>query len=48
MMATAVEALNGAVFKDNYLDREAVRAVNDNLGFFTHPLLSTTTAANIK
>ena len=46
-MATVVEALNGAVFKDNYLDREAVRAVTDNLGFFTHPLLSTTDCGSL-
>ena len=43
MIATAVEALNGAVFKDNYLDR----AVNDNLGFFTHLLLSTTDCGSL-
>ena len=42
MMATAVEALVGAVYKDSDLDLEAVRAVMGNLGFFTHPLLSTT------
>jgi hypothetical protein len=47
MMATTVEALVGAVFKDNDLDLEAVRAVMDSLGFFTHPLLSTTDCGSL-
>jgi len=42
MMATAVEAIIGAVFKDSGFDLEAVRAVMDKLGFFDHYLLSTT------
>lgn len=39
MMATAVEAIIGAVYKDSGLDFGAVRAVMDKLGFFDHPLL---------
>jgi ribonuclease-3 len=40
MMATAVEAIIGAVFEDTNRDYEAVRRVMDNLDFFDHPLLS--------
>jgi hypothetical protein len=40
MMAAAVEALIGAVFKDIDLDLKVVCAVMGNHGFFTHPLLS--------
>lgn len=42
MMATAIEAIIGAVFEDSNRDYEAVRKVMDNLGFFDHPLLSAT------
>ena len=42
MMATAVEAIVGAVFKDSGFDFESVRAVMARLGFFSHPLLSGT------
>ena len=41
-MATAVEAIIGAVFKDSGFDLEAVRAVMARLGFFNHHLLATT------
>lgn len=42
MMATAIEAIIGAVFKDSDFDLEAVRAVMRQLGFFDHALLMTT------
>jgi dsRNA-specific ribonuclease len=42
MMATAVEAIIGAVFEDSGHDLEAVRAVMDKLRFFDHPLLKAT------
>jgi hypothetical protein len=42
MMATAVEAIIGAVFKDSGFDLEAVRAVMARFGFFSHHLLTTT------
>ncbi|KAH6643526.1 ribonuclease III domain-containing protein [Boeremia exigua] len=42
MMATAVEALIGAVLVDSGHDLEAVRAVMERLRFFEHPLLLTT------
>lgn len=42
MMATAIEAIIGAVFIDSGFNLEAVRSVMDNLGFFDHPLFATT------
>jgi ribonuclease-3 len=42
MMATAVEAIVGAVFKDSGFDPEAVRTVMARLGFFKHQLLANT------
>lgn len=47
MMATAVEAIVGAVFKDSRFDLEAVRLVMDNLGFFNHPQLEATDCSSL-
>lgn len=47
MMATALEAVIGAVFKDSGCNLEAVRAVMETLGFFTHPLLVTTDCSSL-
>ena len=47
MMATAVEAIVGAVFKDSGFDNEAVRAVMARLGFFSHPLLAGTDCSSL-
>lgn len=47
MMATAVEAIVGAVFKDSGFDKEAVRAVMARLGFFSHPLLAGTDCSSL-
>lgn len=47
MMATAVEAIVGAVFKDSGFDNEAVCAVMARLGFFSHPLLAGTDCSSL-
>jgi ribonuclease-3 len=47
MMATAVEAIVGAVFKDSDFDIEAVRAAMARLGFFGHQLLARTNCESI-
>ena len=42
VMATAVEAIVGAVFKDSSFDLEAVCAVMARLGFFSYHLFTKT------
>ncbi|KAJ4985495.1 RNase iii [Stagonosporopsis vannaccii] len=48
MMATALEAIIGAVFEDSDYDLEAVRAVMQNLGFFEHELLQHTDCTSLR